>query len=111
MALHQLRDGGFTFQGALTVSFVLEEVLPIVMGLGALVALWWVCVHMRTEAASAGFYQSPGWKKPYPRLQILTIAQLLQGKTIDYPGTNVTFKKAPRARSKQTEDSGLPGIG
>jgi len=50
---------------------------------------------MRTEAASAGFYDSPGFKKKYPRLQILTIAELLQGKKIEYPQTNVTFKQAP----------------
>jgi hypothetical protein len=56
---------------------------------------------MRTEAASAGFYDSPGWKKKYPRLQILTVAELLEGKKIDYPPaqqTNVTFKKAPKAK-------------
>ncbi|MBE2192992.1 MAG: restriction endonuclease, partial [Anaerolinea sp.] len=28
---------------------------------------------MRQEAASAGFYHSPGWDKDYPRVQILTI--------------------------------------
>ena len=38
---------------------------------------------MRTEAAGAGFYTSPVWGKNYPRLQILTIAELLAGKDID----------------------------
>ena len=53
---------------------------------------------MRTEAASAGFYDSPGWEKKYPRLQILTIAELLGGKRVDCPPGNVTFKRAPRSR-------------
>jgi hypothetical protein len=38
---------------------------------------------------------SPGWHKSYPRLQLLTVRELLAGKGIDYPPANVTFKKAP----------------
>ena len=62
---------------------------------------------MRTEAASAGFYDSPGFKKKYPRFQILTIADLLKGKKIEYPQTNVTFKQAPKAKGKSTEQMQL----
>lgn len=57
---------------------------------------------MRTEAASAGFY-SPGFKKKYPRLQILTIAELLEGNKIEYPQTNVTFKQALKAKGEKAE--------
>jgi len=58
---------------------------------------------MRGEAAGAGFYESPGWNRKYPRLQILTIAELLAGKRIDYPpsrAVDVTFKKAPKAKRR-----------
>jgi SAM-dependent methyltransferase len=58
---------------------------------------------MRVEAASAGFYDSPGFKKKYPRLQIFTIEELLEGKKIEYPQTNVTFKKAPKAKAAKSE--------
>lgn len=61
---------------------------------------------MRTEAASAGFYKSPWQKDPYPRLQILTIEELLNGKRIDCPPlwqVNVTFKNAPKAKGKLAE--------
>lgn len=56
---------------------------------------------MRSEAASAGYYVSPLGSK-HPRVQILTIAELLGGKRIDYPsqGVNVTFEKAPRERKR-----------
>lgn len=57
---------------------------------------------MRKEAASAGFYESP-WGK-HPRLQLLTVGELLEGRTVDMPrtaGTNRTFKKAPKAREKR----------
>jgi hypothetical protein len=63
---------------------------------------------MRAEAASAGFYESP-WGK-HPRLQMLTVAELLDGRGIDYPqtaGINRTFKRAPKARKSETKDKGL----
>jgi len=57
---------------------------------------------MRKEAASAGFYKSP-WGTKHPVLQILTIENLLSGKTIDFPRTGDvrTFKKAQKAKGKQ----------
>jgi site-specific DNA-methyltransferase (adenine-specific) len=56
---------------------------------------------MRSAAAGAGYYVSPLGSK-HPRVQILTITELLGGKKIDYPsqGVNVTFEKAPRERKK-----------
>ncbi len=58
--------------------------------------------QMREETASAGYYTSP-WGR-HPRLQLLTVADLLQGARVDYPPasqTNVTFAKAPRSRGEQ----------
>lgn len=62
--------------------------------------------QMRAEAAGAGFYQSPGWNKRYSRIQLFTIAELLDGKPIEYPPSkhvNVTFKKAPKAKSNEPQ--------
>ena len=59
---------------------------------------------MRTEATSAGFYDSP-WGK-HPRLQVLTIAELLSGKRIDMPPlgqVNQTFKRAQRAQESHEQ--------
>ncbi len=66
---------------------------------------------MRAEAASAGFYESPGWFKKFPRMQILSIADLLAGKGIDCPPSrqgNVTFRRAPAARMERREAPMLP---
>ncbi len=74
--------------------------------IGVLLALEEPTKPMRAEAASAGFYDSPGWKKKYPRLQLLTVAELLSGKRIDYPPSvqvNVTFKKAPKAKARASQ--------
>ena len=61
---------------------------------------------MRSEAAGAGFYDSPGWKTSHPRMQILTVAELLEGRTIDMPPVgqvSVTFKKAPKVKAAAAE--------
>jgi site-specific DNA-methyltransferase (adenine-specific) len=55
---------------------------------------------MITEAASAGFYQSPGWQKDYPRIQILTIDDLLGWKQINMPPSYGTFKQAQRVKKE-----------
>jgi DNA modification methylase len=66
--------------------------------IGVLLAFEEPTQPMRTEAASAGFYDSP-WGK-HPRLQILTVANLLEGKNVDYPrgAANRTVRQAPRLR-------------
>ena len=48
--------------------------------IGVLITMQEPTQPMRTEATGAGFYSSPGWNQDYPRLQILTIADLLEGK-------------------------------
>jgi DNA modification methylase len=71
--------------------------------IGVLITMEEPTKPMKTEVASAGFYKSP-WGK-YPVLQILTIEELLSGKTIDCPPlgqVNVTFKKAPKAKGAKT---------
>jgi DNA modification methylase len=63
---------------------------------------------MRQEAASAGFYESP-WGK-HPRMQLLTVNDLLDGRGIDYPrttGVNQTFKQAPKVHRADAEQIGL----
>lgn len=68
--------------------------------IGVLISLEEPTSAMRTEAAAAGFYASP-WGK-HPRIQLLTIAELLDGRGIDYPrttGSNVTLKRAPRVKA------------
>jgi site-specific DNA-methyltransferase (adenine-specific) len=67
--------------------------------IGVLITLQEPTKEMRKEAASGAFYSSP-WGK-HPRLQLLTVDELLDGKGIDYPrteGSNVTYKQAPAFR-------------
>jgi len=76
--------------------------------IGVLISMEEPTKHMRTEAAGAGFYDSP-WGKRFPHLQILTVGELLEGKGIEYPPpsqVNVTFKKAPKTREDEDKGQG-----
>ena len=62
---------------------------------------------MLKEAAAAGFYQSEKMGHVYPRIQILTIAQLLAGAQVQMPSVTQTFKKAQRVRDPGPEQGKL----
>ncbi len=62
---------------------------------------------MLTESASAGFYHSPGWNKDYPRIQILTIEELLHGAEVKMPPQFGTFKQAQRVQQRDAEQPEL----
>jgi site-specific DNA-methyltransferase (adenine-specific) len=63
--------------------------------------------EMITEAASAGIYASAGWHRDYPRIQLLTIADLLHGAEVQMPPQFGTFKQAQRERVRQGEQPEL----
>lgn len=59
--------------------------------------------QMIKEAAASGFYYSKYLNKDYPKIQILTIGELLKGKKpeypfVDIPAHDITFKKAPKVK-------------
>jgi len=65
--------------------------------MAAFVTLEQPSAPMKKEAAEAGFYQPPGLLPQVPKIQIITIQELLEGKQLDYPRISpATFKKAPR---------------
>ena len=65
---------------------------------------------MQQEAFGAGYYESELWGR-FPRIQILTIEQLLDGATVEMPtrfrGGAGTFRQAPRAREERGEQKPL----
>jgi DNA modification methylase len=104
---HDAPEGGRTKQIILSVKAGLTGVAHVrdLRGvierekaeIGVLLTMQEPTAAMRKEAASAGFYES-AWGK-HPRLQVLTIQDLLDGKRIAYPPSRQvdrTFRKAPR---------------
>ena len=65
---------------------------------------------MRQEATSAGFYTPEHYPDHrYPRLQIFTVAELLNGAEPQYPrvAPPATFRQAPRRRRNQAQQTNL----
>jgi site-specific DNA-methyltransferase (adenine-specific) len=62
---------------------------------------------MNTEAVSAGFYNSPGWNRDFPRIQILTIEELLHGAEVKMPPQFGTFKQAQKVQQSTHEQPEL----
>ena len=77
--------------------------------IGVLITMEKPTKPMLKEAAEAGFYSTEAWGK-FPRIQILTVAQLLEGKGILYPraAADATFKRAPKAKRTAASNLSLP---
>ncbi len=77
--------------------------------IAALITLEPATRPMLEEAAAAGFYDPPGLLPPVPKLQILTIEQVLAGRELDYPQVKVTtFQKAPRQQKAKRRKPDTP---
>jgi len=99
--------------GHVTVSMI-RDLLGVVerenAQIGVFITLEEPTRPMRAEAAKAGFYHSEVWNRDYPRIQILTIAELLEGKGIDMPPmrqVSQTFKRAKKENPNAGEQMGL----
>lgn len=74
--------------------------------IGVLITLEAPTRETTEEAASAGSYQSLGWGRDYPRIQLLTIEELLRGAGAKMPPPRGTFEDAQRVRQG---DRSIPG--
>jgi len=72
--------------------------------MGVLITLQPASKPMEVEAASTGFYEHKMNKQKYPRLQLRTVKELMEGKGIERPSNvaavDETFKKAPESKGK-----------
>lgn len=74
--------------------------------IGVLISMEEPTKPMQTEAVTAGFYEHKAWGTKHPKIQLLTIAELLAGKKIDMPPIRqlgATFKKAEKFKGKEGE--------
>ncbi|HEX2722963.1 MAG TPA: DNA methyltransferase [Gemmatimonadaceae bacterium] len=120
---HDEREGGKTNHIVLSVKgghLKPEHVreLPSIVAregaaMGVLISLERPTQPMRSEAASAGFYQNPWWGK-FPKIQLLTIEELLEGKRIEYPASahttgssNRSFRAAKKVAGPKAQQEDL----
>jgi site-specific DNA-methyltransferase (adenine-specific) len=86
--------------------------------IGVLISMEEPTKPMLTEAVTAGFFESKTWGKKYPKVQLLTITELLAGKKIEMPPikqVEATFKKAERFKREgeqlEIKENEAPGAG
>ncbi len=79
--------------------------------IGILISLQPPSAPMETEAASVGFYEHKTNKQKFPRLQLRTVKELMEGKGIERPTSAAslddTFKKAPESKKKHGHQAEL----
>lgn len=74
--------------------------------IGVLVTLKAPTREMRTEAVAAGSYHSEFWDKDYPKIQIITAEDLLNGAKVAMPQQQASpFAQAPRERRRGKQES------
>jgi site-specific DNA-methyltransferase (adenine-specific) len=93
-----------------------REMRTVLRNAGAEVGLFVTLMNptrqMQAEAASAGVYRSTAWGRSYPRVQLLTVADLLNRRQPELPpsaGSDVTFKRAKTSEVDDFEQTGLGG--
>ncbi|MGO8674713.1 MAG: DNA methyltransferase [Limisphaerales bacterium] len=76
--------------------------------MGVLISLQPPTKEMVNEAVSAGFYEHKSIKQKYPRLQLRTVKELMEGKAIERPSSaaalDETFKKAVKDKRGHRQD-------
>ena len=79
--------------------------------IGVLISLQPPTREMLAEAAGAGFYEHKMNKQKYPRIQLRTAKELMEGKNIERPSNvaalDETFKKAPATKKKHHQQKEL----
>jgi site-specific DNA-methyltransferase (adenine-specific) len=68
--------------------------------MGYLITLEEPSKPMEIEAQSAGYYHSQGWNQDYPKVQIRTVEQLLNGEVFSQPPAGVGYARAGRAEAE-----------
>jgi site-specific DNA-methyltransferase (adenine-specific) len=80
-------------------------------GIGVMISMEHPTKPMKEEAATAGLFSSSTWNKRYPKIQLLTIAELLSGTGIDMPPirqVSQTFIKAGKVKDRVGQQDDLP---
>ena len=96
--IFSVKAGGVTARHVMELHGVIDRKNAAI---GVLITMEDPTKPMRAEAASGGSYTSP-WGV-HPKLQILTVREILEGRKIDMPPVhqvNVTYKRAPKQKKK-----------
>ncbi len=101
----QVKSGGVKRSDIATLNSDLQREKA---AMGLLITLEPPSAPMNDEAAQAGAYHSPYDGKNYPKIQILTVEEILRGAEIKMPSSQIaTYKQAQRVKTKQGKQRAL----
>ena len=78
--------------------------------LGLFISLEEPTRDMRTEAASGGLFHSDLWDRDYPKIQIRTVAEMLEGNDFELPPRPAAYQPAQRVRRSQGRQTPMEGL-
>ena len=100
----QVKGGGAEAKDVRDLKGVLDREKAAI---GLLITLQEPTRNMRQEEASGGFYHSEIWQGNYPKIQIRTINQLLDGHGFELPPRQSAYQAAPRVRRPEGQQATL----
>ena len=65
---------------------------------------------MSSEAASGGFYHSDLWQRDFPKIQLRTVSEMLEGKGFELPNRPASYQPAQRVRRPQGQQAPMEGL-
>ena len=78
--------------------------------LGLFISLEEPTRDMRTEVASGGLFHSDLWDRDYPKIQIRTVAEMLEGNDFELPPRPAAYQPAQRVRRSQGRQPPMEGL-
>jgi site-specific DNA-methyltransferase (adenine-specific) len=75
--------------------------------LGLFISLEEPTREMQTEAASGGFFHSDIWGRDFPKIQLRTVRELLEGVSFDLPPRQPMYQAAERVRRSEGRQTSL----
>ena len=65
---------------------------------------------MNSEAASGGFYHSDLWQQDFPKIQLRTVSEMLEGRGFELPNRPASYQPAQRVRRPQGQQAPMEGL-
>ena len=78
--------------------------------MGLFISLQKPTAPMNSESASGGFYHSDLWQRDFPKIQLRTVSEMLEGKGFELPSRPAAYQPAQRVRRPQGQQAPMEGL-
>ena len=78
--------------------------------MGLFISLQKPTAPMNSESAGGGFYHSDLWQRDFPKIQLRTVSEMLEGKGFELPNRPAAYQPAQRVRRPQGQQAPMEGM-